>query len=80
MRRRPRGRAETKGRRLEKDDGEEGDEGGLERGGVGGEREEMLSVYQQDFPPPSIPLRRRSLAMPPPDNIAINPILRYVCV
>ncbi|XP_062342239.1 uncharacterized protein si:dkeyp-69c1.9 [Osmerus eperlanus] len=80
VRRRPRGRAETKGKRPGEDEGkgseEEGDERGVERGGVGGEREEMLSLYQQDFPPPSIPLRRRSLSMPPLDNIAINPILR----
>ncbi|XP_077597304.1 uncharacterized protein LOC144212960 [Stigmatopora nigra] len=36
----------------------------------------MLSQYQQDFPPPSSWRRRRTPALPQPDNIAINPAFR----
>lgn len=36
---------------------------------------EMLSQYQKDFPPPSC-LRRRTPALPQPDNIGINPAFR----
>ncbi|TWW74715.1 hypothetical protein D4764_14G0007180 [Takifugu flavidus] len=35
----------------------------------------MLSQYQQDFPPPPCP-RRRTPALPHPDNIGINPAFR----
>ncbi|XP_077447760.1 uncharacterized protein LOC144067740 [Stigmatopora argus] len=36
----------------------------------------MVSQYQQDFPPPSSWRRRRTPALPQPDNIAINPAFR----
>ncbi|TKS82987.1 hypothetical protein D9C73_017096 [Collichthys lucidus] len=34
---------------------------------------EMQSQYQKDFPPPSSCRRRRTPALPQPDNIGINP-------
>ncbi|KAM8835084.1 uncharacterized protein ACB058_016521 isoform 1-T2 [Synchiropus picturatus] len=37
---------------------------------------EMKSLYQKDFPPPSL-CRRRTPAAPQPDNIGINPALRF---
>ncbi|XP_068188256.1 uncharacterized protein si:dkeyp-69c1.9 isoform X1 [Antennarius striatus] len=37
---------------------------------------EMLSQYQNDFPPPSSCRRRRTPALPQPDNIGINPAFR----
>nr|XP_046266385.1 uncharacterized protein si:dkeyp-69c1.9 [Scatophagus argus] len=37
---------------------------------------EMLSQYQKDFPPPSSCRRRRTPALPQPDNIGINPAFR----
>ncbi|XP_077360584.1 uncharacterized protein LOC144005946 [Festucalex cinctus] len=37
---------------------------------------EMLSQYQKDFPPPSSWRRRRTPALPQPDNIGINPAFR----
>ncbi|XP_037124804.1 uncharacterized protein si:dkeyp-69c1.9 isoform X1 [Syngnathus acus] len=36
----------------------------------------MLSQYQKDFPPPSSWCRRRTPALPQPDNIGINPAFR----
>ncbi|XP_051903339.1 uncharacterized protein si:dkeyp-69c1.9 [Hippocampus zosterae] len=38
----------------------------------GNQDAEMLSQYQKDFPPPSSWRRRRTPAMPQPDNIGIN--------
>ncbi|XP_041657761.1 uncharacterized protein si:dkeyp-69c1.9 [Cheilinus undulatus] len=40
-------------------------------------KEEMLSQYQKDFPPPSSCRRRRTPALPQPDNIGINPAFRF---
>ncbi|KAI3373654.1 hypothetical protein L3Q82_022247, partial [Scortum barcoo] len=37
---------------------------------------EMQSQYQKDFPPPSSCRRRRTPALPQPDNIGINPAFR----
>ncbi|XP_026183658.1 uncharacterized protein LOC113142713 isoform X2 [Mastacembelus armatus] len=37
---------------------------------------EMQSQYQKDFPPPSSCHRRRTPALPQPDNIGINPAFR----
>ncbi|CAB1433083.1 unnamed protein product, partial [Pleuronectes platessa] len=37
---------------------------------------EMQSQYQTDFPPPSSCRRRRTPALPQPDNIGINPAFR----
>ncbi|XP_042355722.1 uncharacterized protein si:dkeyp-69c1.9 [Plectropomus leopardus] len=37
---------------------------------------EMQSQYQNDFPPPSSCRRRRTPALPQPDNIGINPAFR----
>lgn len=37
---------------------------------------EMQSQYQKDFPPPSSRHRRRTPALPQPDNIGINPAFR----
>ncbi|XP_034540389.1 uncharacterized protein si:dkeyp-69c1.9 [Notolabrus celidotus] len=37
---------------------------------------EMLSQYQKDFPPPASCYRRRTPALPQPDNIGINPAFR----
>lgn len=37
---------------------------------------EMQSQYQKDFPPPSSCCRRRTPALPQPDNIGINPAFR----
>ncbi|KAK9536635.1 hypothetical protein VZT92_006402 [Zoarces viviparus] len=36
----------------------------------------MQSQYQKDFPPPSSYRRRRTPALPQPDNIGINPAFR----
>ncbi len=36
----------------------------------------MQSQYQKDFPPPSSCRRRRTPALPQPDNIGINPAFR----
>ncbi|XP_076607251.1 uncharacterized protein LOC143333166 [Chaetodon auriga] len=41
-----------------------------------GDAIQMLSQYQKDFPPPSSCRRRRTPALPQPDNIAINPAFR----
>ncbi|XP_070839206.1 uncharacterized protein [Chaetodon trifascialis] len=41
-----------------------------------GDATQMLSQYQKDFPPPSSCHRRRTPALPQPDNIAINPAFR----
>lgn len=41
------------------------------------ETREMQSQYQKDFPPPSSCRRRRTPALPQPDNIGINPAFRY---
>lgn len=38
---------------------------------------EMRSQYQKDFPPPSACWRRRTPALPQPDNIGINPAFRW---
>lgn len=42
---------------------------------------EMQSQYQRDFPPPSSCRRRRTPALPQPDNIGINPAFgwEWVC-
>ncbi|XP_068456266.1 uncharacterized protein si:dkeyp-69c1.9 [Clinocottus analis] len=37
---------------------------------------DMQSQYQKDFPPPSSCRRRRTPALPQPDNIGINPAFR----
>ncbi|XP_062289480.1 uncharacterized protein si:dkeyp-69c1.9 [Scomber scombrus] len=37
---------------------------------------ELQSQYQKDFPPPSSCRRRRTPALPQPDNIGINPAFR----
>ncbi|XP_059207074.1 uncharacterized protein si:dkeyp-69c1.9 [Centropristis striata] len=37
---------------------------------------EMQSQYQKDFPPPTSWRRRRTPALPQPDNIGINPAFR----
>ncbi|XP_035522613.1 uncharacterized protein si:dkeyp-69c1.9 [Morone saxatilis] len=37
---------------------------------------EMQSQYQKDFPPPTSCRRRRTPALPQPDNIGINPAFR----
>lgn len=37
---------------------------------------ELQSQYQKDFPPPSSYHRRRTPALPQPDNIGINPAFR----
>ncbi|KAG7217270.1 hypothetical protein INR49_027814 [Caranx melampygus] len=37
---------------------------------------EMQSQYQKDFPPPSSSCRKRTPALPQPDNIGINPAFR----
>ncbi|XP_040929693.1 uncharacterized protein si:dkeyp-69c1.9 [Betta splendens] len=37
---------------------------------------DMRSQYQKDFPPPSSCRRRRTPALPQPDNIGINPAFR----
>ncbi|KAK2828634.1 hypothetical protein Q5P01_019668 [Channa striata] len=37
---------------------------------------QMQSQYQKDFPPPSSIRRRRTPALPQPDNIGINPAFR----
>lgn len=63
----------------------DGTEGGSEQGNhskesgqAAGEQAAplMLSQYQQDFPPPPCP-RRRTPALPHPDNIGINPAFRW---
>ncbi|KAK7926140.1 hypothetical protein WMY93_008450 [Mugilogobius chulae] len=36
----------------------------------------MKSQYQKDFPPPTSCRRRRTPALPQPDNIGINPAFR----
>lgn len=38
---------------------------------------ELKSQYQKDFPPPSSFRRRRTPALPQPDNIGINPAFRW---
>lgn len=38
---------------------------------------QMQSQYQKDFPPPSSSHRRRTPALPQPDNIGINPAFRW---
>ncbi|KAK5858487.1 hypothetical protein PBY51_002622 [Eleginops maclovinus] len=40
------------------------------------ETTDMQSQYQKDFPPPSSCRRRRTPALPQPDNIGINPAFR----
>ncbi|CAL9685516.1 unnamed protein product [Knipowitschia caucasica] len=37
---------------------------------------DMKSQYQKDFPPPTSCRRRRTPALPQPDNIGINPAFR----
>lgn len=67
---------------MERDRGE--DEQGDDRVLMGSAAEkseggirEMQSQYQKDFPPPSSCRRRRTPALPQPDNIGINPAFRW---
>ncbi|XP_065818745.1 uncharacterized protein si:dkeyp-69c1.9 [Labrus bergylta] len=59
----------------------QGDERGDNGDGTAVKKEqvaaEMQSQYQKDFPPPSSCCRRRTPALPQPDNICINPAFRF---
>ncbi|KAM3600860.1 uncharacterized protein V6R79_003880 [Siganus canaliculatus] len=62
--------------------GEEEQEGGNVEMGLTAvtneqDAQEMQSQYQKDFPPPTSCCRRRTPALPQPDNIGINPAFRF---
>ncbi|XP_071316512.1 uncharacterized protein [Trachinotus anak] len=56
----------------DREPGEDEQEGNLDQQ----EATQMQSQYQKDFPPPSSFRRRRTPALPQPDNIGINPAFR----